>query len=136
MKAFLNKFVAALCLHRVESIPFAGKEFQDGVGVVENYLKNHLTEDNFNKISDVFAKVPVEENYQQIRGLFMDLNGYGISFSGADNPRWKTMTIKMKPYLAERTLNDATVFDIDRELMCDAAKEFCEVAGVPLWGVY
>ncbi len=133
VKAFLNKFIAALCRHEVDSIPFAGDAFQNGMSAMEKKLRDRLSPDDFEKIADVFVKDPVDEVYEHIRSLFMTLNGSGISFSGADNPQWRVMTIKMTPYLAERILKDATVLDMGKDLMDDVTKEFCEAAGVFLW---
>lgn len=127
---FLNKFIAALCLHGVTSIPFAGNEFQQGIGAIESLMSEHMDAEQFGKISDMFIRVPVEETYQEIRRMFMNLNGHGISFSGADNPLWTVMTIKMTPYAAHRILKDNTVLDINDELINEVATEFCEAAGV------
>lgn len=133
VNAFLNKFIASLCLHGVKTIPFAGNDFQNGIYAIECTLSNRLDAANMKKISDIFIKVPVEESYQQIRTMFMKLNGQGISFSGVDNPLWKTMTIKMNPYSAKATLADDSVLNIDESTINDITKEFCEVAGVPIW---
>lgn len=133
IKEFLKKFLAALCLHDVKTIPFSGEEFQNGIRVVEESLQEHLPENMFDDIADAFAKEPVDEVYRHICSLFMDFNGPQISFSGADNPRWTRMTIKMTPYMANRVLDDMSVFPIDRMLMNTIAEEFCEAAGVLLW---
>lgn len=133
INAFLNKFIASLCLHGVKTIPFAGDEFQEGISAMEHSLAAHLGAEDFKKISEAFVKVPVEESYQQIRMMFMKLNGQGISFSGADNPLWQTMTIKMNPYLAHGILSDHSVLDIDMDFMGEVTEEFCEAAGVQIW---
>lgn len=133
VREFLRKFLAALRLHNVETIPFTGDEFQNGIRVIEEVLKEQLPQDKFEDIADVFAKDPVDEVYRHIGSLFMDFNGPQISFSGADNPRWTHMTIKMTPYMADRVLEDMTVFPIDRVLMNTIAEDFCEAAGVLLW---
>ncbi|MBD5529342.1 MAG: hypothetical protein HDR02_13195 [Lachnospiraceae bacterium] len=130
---FLEKFVASLCVRGVTSIPFTGEEFQQGVCAMENVLHEHLNTVDFAKLSDMFIKVPVEETYQQIRTMFMNLNGHGISFSGVDNPMWSVMTIKMTPYRANKVLNDDSIINVDINLMNRIAEEFCEAAGVELW---
>lgn len=131
--SFLEKFVASLCLHGVTSIPFTGEEFQNGVCAMENVLHESLDEMKFSKLSDMFIKVPVEETYQQIRAMFMNLNGHGISFSGADNPMWSVMTIKMTQYRANKVLHDNSIIDVSIPLMDRITKEFCEAAGVEIW---
>lgn len=136
VNAFLNKFIASLCLHGVETIPFAGDEFQDGIKAVETALSEYLDEGDFIKISDIFVKVPVDETYQQIRTMFMNLNGQGIGFSGADNPMWRTMTIKMTPYAAQEELADTSVLNLDKDAMQRITEEFCEAAGVTIWEVF
>ncbi|MCI8269395.1 MAG: hypothetical protein HFG55_07030 [Lachnospiraceae bacterium] len=133
VKEFLRKFLAALRLNHVEAIPFTGDEFQNGIHAIEESLKEQLPQQMFEDIADVFAKEPVDEVYHHICSLFMDFNGSQISFSGADNPRWTRMTIKMTPYMADRVLDDMSIFPIDRTLMNTIAKEFCEAAGVLLW---
>lgn len=133
VKAFLNKFIAALSLYGVETIPFSGEDFQKGINVIDEKLRERLDVTEYKKIADAFVKVPVEESYQQIRGLFMNLNGQGISFSGVDNPMWNKMSIRVTPYAAGRILNDNTVFAIDKDIVNEITKEFCEAAGVTLW---
>lgn len=133
IRAFLNKFIASLCLKGKEVIPFAGEEFQQGIGAAEEYLKKHLSNEQYKMISSAFVKVPVEESYQQIRGMFMNMNGSGISFSGADNPMWTKMSIKMTPYLAARILQDDSVIDIDERDVNGAVDSFCNAAGVVGW---
>lgn len=130
---FLEKFVASLCMHGVTSIPFTGEEFQRGIGAIEGVLQEHMSAVDFAKLTDMFIKVPVEETYQQIRTMFMNLNGHGISFSGVDNPMWSVMTIKMTRYRANKVLNDNTIINIDIPLMNEIVKEFCEAAGVEIW---
>ncbi len=132
-RVFLNKFIASLCVKGIDSIPFAGEEFQDGISAVENTLKRDLPADKFNMIAEAFIKVPVEEIYQDICSMFMELNGYGISFSGANNPQWSTMTIKMQPYSARRIIADDSVFSINSQILNSITNEFCEAAGVPVW---
>lgn len=130
---FLEKFIASLCVRGVTSIPFTGEEFQHGVRAMEKVLHEHLDPLDFAKLSDMFIKVPVEETYQQIRTMFMNLNGHGISFSGADNPMWSVMTIKMTPYRANKVLNDNSIINVGKPLMDEIVEEFCDAAGVELW---
>lgn len=132
-RAFLNKFIASLSLKGVKVIPFAGDEFQSGITTLEKSLKARLLPDEFNKISEAFVKVPVEETYQEIRNMFMTLNGDGISFAGVDNPQWRKMTITRNPYLAQRILMDLSICDISSSLMDDLTKEFCEAVGISIW---
>ena len=136
IRVFLNKFIASLCLKGVDSIPFAVEEFQNGIKAVETKLREVLSIDDFNKLADAFVKVPVEEIYQDICSMFMTLNGYGIGFTGADNPQWNTMTIKMKPYSAQRIISDNSVFAINPDILSSITNEFCEAAGVPLWEMF
>lgn len=136
IRAFLNKFIASLCLKGVDAIPFADEEFQNGIAAIEKGLRCALPKDQFDLIADAFVKVPVEEIYQDICSMFMALNGYGISFSGADNPQWDTMTIKMQPYSARRILSDDSVFSINTDILSTITDEFCEAAGVPIWEVF
>ena len=67
IKEFLKKFLAALCLHDVKTIPFSGEEFQNGIRVVEESLQEHLPENMFDDIADAFAKEPVDEVYRHRR---------------------------------------------------------------------
>lgn len=133
VNVFLNKFIASLCLRGIKTIPFAGREFQLGISAIENVLRDELEEGEFRKLSEMFVKVPVDETYQQIRAMFMNLNGQGISFSGADNPMWKTMTIKMNAYSAQRELSDDSVLEMDKNFMNRITEEFCEAAGIVVW---
>lgn len=131
--AFLNKFVAALRLKNIERIPFVGKEFQDGIDAVKKTMKETLDEGQYSVISPVFAKVPVDEEYESIRNMFIHLNGDTINFTGADNPRWEYMTIKMNPYLAHKKLKDDSILNIDSDIFSKAAIMFCSAAGVDTW---
>ena len=131
--SFLEKFIASLCMHGVTSIPFTGKEFLQGICAMENVLHEHMNETEFAKLSDMFIKVPVEETYQQIKTMFMNLNGHGISFSGVDNPMWSVMTIKMTQYRANKVLADNSIINVSIPLMNQITEEFCEAAGVEIW---
>lgn len=131
--SFLEKFIASLCIHGITSIPFTGKEFQQGIFAMEKVLQEHMNEAEYAKLSDMFIKVPVEETYQQIKTMFMNLNGHGISFSGVDNPMWSVMTIKMTPYRANKVLTDNSIISVPISLIDQITKEFCEAAGVEIW---
>lgn len=133
MKAFLRKFIAALFMSGVESIPFSGERFQKGVEKMQESLKNSLSKQEYDRISDVFIKTPVQEMYNNIRDLLMSMNGDTISFMGVNNPYWTTATIKMNPYYAKKILNDKEICDIDNNKIQQAAKEFCDAAGVMVW---
>lgn len=136
IKTFLEKFIAELYTLGISSIPFAGEAFQKGVVKMQESLKKELSTQEYEKISDIFLKTPVQEMYNKIRDWLMDLNGDKISFVGADNPYWKTATIKMNPYYANKILSDYEICDIDNEIIKKATEEFCNGAGVLLWEEY
>lgn len=133
IKAFLNKFIASLSMHGVEKIPFSGSEFDEGISAIKNVLLENLKEKDYKLLADIFIQVPVQENYQQVKTMFMGFNGHGISFAGADNPFWETMSIKMNAYSAKRILADNTVLNFDEHFMSEVIEAFCEAAGVPIW---
>ena len=74
IKSFFKKFIAALYLSGVNTIPFAGNE-----------LKDSLAKKDYEMLSDIFVKSPVQEMYNNVRDLLMSLNGDTISFVGVDN---------------------------------------------------
>ena len=130
---FLKKFVASLYLAGVDSIPFSGKEFQEGIAKMQVSLKENLSEQEYEMISDIFIKTPVQEMYNRVRDLLMSLNGDTISFIGVDNPYWTHATIKMNPYYANKILQNQDICGIKSEIVREATKEFCEAAGVLVW---
>lgn len=136
LKTFIEKLVAALHKLGVNSIPFSGDEFQEGITAVEHQLEKTLSEDAFEQISDVFLKTPVEETYNYIKDLFMEFNGEHLSFVAVDNPYWQKATIKMTDYYASKILQDTSLVNIDEGVMEYVAKIFCENAGVELWENY
>lgn len=132
-RTFVEKLVASFCQIGVNSIPFSGEEFQVGIAAVEDELKNSLPEDEFDNVSDVFLKTPVEETYDDIKDIFMEFNGEHLSFVAVDNPYWQSATIKMSDYYANKILADNSLLDIDGTIMNRLARKFCEGAGILLW---
>lgn len=132
-RTFVEKLVAAFCKIGVNSIPFSGEVFQSGIAAMENELKNNLSESEFDNVSDVFLKTPVEETYDDIKDIFMEFNGEHLSFVAVDNPYWQSATIKMTDYYADKILADNSLLDISSTIMSSLAKKFCEGAGVIVW---
>lgn len=132
-KSFLKKFVASLYLSGVETIPFSGREFQNGVEKLQDELRKSLSKKQYDMLSDIFVKSPVQELYTQIRDLLMSLNGDAISFVGVDNPYWTKASIKMNSYYANRLLKDETECNISTNIIEKATEKFCEAAGVSSW---
>lgn len=130
---FLKKFVALLYSSGVSAIPFSGDEFQAGIRQMQASLEKNLSESEYEKLSDIFIKTPVQEMYNNVRDLLMSLNGDTISFVGVDNPYWSTATIKMNPYYAQKILADKEICSIKNEVIKEATKEFCSAAGVLVW---
>lgn len=133
IKSFLKKFVATLYLSGINTIPFAGNEFQRGIESMQGELKKSLTKEDYDKLSDVFVKSPVQEMYNNIRDLLMSLNGDTISFVGVDNPYWTRASIKMNNYYAYKLMKDKTECNIDSDVVKIATEKFCEAAGVMIW---
>lgn len=133
IKSFLKKFVAALYLSGVETIPFSGNAFQAGMKSMQDELKKNLSEEEYDMLSDVFVKSPVQEMYNNVRDLLMSLNGDTISFVGVDNPYWTKASIKMNDYYAYKLLKDQTTCKIDSTYIKCATEKFCEAAGVTIW---
>lgn len=132
-RTFVEKLVAAFYKIGVSSIPFSGEEFQAGIAAIEDELKNSLPENEFDNVSDVFLKTPVEETYNDIKDIFMEFNGEHLSFVAVDNPYWQSATIKMSDYYANKILEDNSLLDINAAIMNKLAKKFCEGAGILLW---
>lgn len=133
IKSFLKKFIAALYLSGVTTIPFAGSEFQKGIESMQKELKESLEKKDYEMLSDIFVKAPVQEMYNNVRDLLMSLNGDTISFVGVDNPYWTKASIKMNDYYAYKLMKDRTECDIDFDIVKSATEKFCEAAGVTVW---
>jgi len=133
IRVFLKKFLAALSLKNVREIPFSGDNFQEGIQAVESYLKENLDSLQFNNLSDMFIKTPVQETYSYIRDMFMDLNGDSIKFSAVQNPYWTNMSIMIDEDYASYILNDNTYLKIDKSIIENSAEKFIEKAGIRLW---
>lgn len=133
IKSFLKKFIAALYLSGVNTIPFAGDKFQKGIESMQKELKDSLAKKDYEMLSDIFVKSPVQEMYNNVRDLLMSLNGDTISFVGVDNPYWTKASIKMNDYYANKLMKDKTECGIDSDIVRSATEKFCEAAGVTIW---
>ena len=133
IKCFLKKFIASLYLSGVKSIPFSGNEFQNGIESMQAELKEALSNQEYEMISDMFVKSPVQEMYNKVRDLLMSLNGDTISFVGVDNPYWIKASIRMNDYYARKLMRDQSVCGIDSDKIRNATEKFCEAAGVAVW---
>lgn len=133
IKSFLKKFIASLYLSGVDTIPFSGNEFQMGIESMRSELKESLEEEDYERLSDIFVKLPVQEVYNKVRDILMSLNGDTISFVGVDNPYWTKASIKMNDYYAYKLMRDNTECNIDSEIIKNATDSFCEAAGVTVW---
>lgn len=133
IRIFLKKFLAALYLKKVTVIPFSDERFQEGIQAVEAYLKKDLDPNLFNKLSDMFVKTPVQETYNQIRDMLMDLNGDSIKFSALENPYWTDLTIAIDNRYATYLLDDNSYLNIERSIIENSADKFIEKIGVNQW---
>jgi hypothetical protein len=129
---FLRKFLAALYLIGVRDIPFSGEEYTLGVDALQNTLQDLLPEDKYDEISDVFIKTPVQEEYNQFRDMLISLNGDIIGFSAMKNPYWRTLSINMTRYYADKIMTDEDIGISDAQLFA-SANAFCDAAGVLVW---
>lgn len=130
IRIFLRKFLAALALQNKCSIPFSGDKFNNGIEAVEIYLQKKIETDLFDSLSEMFVKTPVQEVYSQISDMFMTYNGQFVKFSSVENPYWKKMTIEINKKDANHLLNDTEYLQIDRSIIEEASKMFCESAGI------
>lgn len=133
IKSFLKKFVASLYLSGISTIPFSGDEFQKGIESMQNELMESLSRQEYDMLSDIFVKSPVQEMYNNVRDLLMSLNGDTISFVGVDNPYWTKASIRMNNYYAYKLMKDKTECSIDSSIIKNATEKFCEAAGVTVW---
>lgn len=129
---FLRKFLAALYLIGVRDIPFSGEEYTLGVVALQNTLQDLLPEDKYDEISDVFIKTPVQEEYNQFRDMLISLNGDIIGFSAMKNPYWRTLSINMTRYYADKIMMGEDIGISDVQLFT-CANAFCDAAGVLVW---
>lgn len=130
---FLRKFLATLYTHGVQDIPLSGAEYNAGVSALEATLQEMLPEEAYDKISDVFLKTPVQEEYNQFRDALIELNGDVVGFSALKNPYWRTLSISMNQYYADKILKDDTDIGVDNDALYLLALNFCEAAGVSVW---
>lgn len=129
--AFLRKFLAVLYLKNVNAIPFSGIAYTNGVEAMQNYLIENISDDDYDKISDIFIKTPVQEEYTQLEDNLMHLNGDIVKFVAVDNPYWRVLSIKMFPFYAQKILDSQTDdLTITKEQYEQAALQFCHAAGV------
>lgn len=129
-RLFLKKFLAALSLDKVYSIPFSGDGFNNGIKAIDEYLANSLDESTYDSISEMFVKTPVQEVYSLIRDMFMTLNGDLIKFSSIENPYWTNIAIKIEEVEANYLLEDMRYLKIDRSIFTEVSRLFCKFAGL------
>jgi hypothetical protein len=127
---FLRKFLATLYLSGVNEIPFSGGAYTDGVNALQEYLFANISEDDYDRISDIFIKTPVQEEYAQLEDKLMHLNGDIVKFSAVDNPYWRFMTIKMPLFYAKKIIESQSNLSITQDEYKQAAINFCTAAGV------
>lgn len=130
VRIFLKKFLAALALENVTTIPFSGDQFNKGIADVDNFLIKSLDTDSYNSISEIFIKTPVQEVYSLIRDMFMALNGDSIKFNSLENPYWKDLVIIMKEDEANYLLDDTSHLSIERDIFVGASKIFRGSIGI------
>ena len=129
---FLRKFLAALYLIGVRDIPFSGEEYTSGVSALQTSLQGLLSEDKYDEISDAFLKTPVQEDYNQFRDMLISLNGDIIGFSAMKNPYWRTLSINMSQYYADKIMMNEDI-GISNIQLFKCANAFCDAAGVIVW---
>jgi hypothetical protein len=81
----------------------------------------------------MFVKTPVQETYNQIRDMLMDLNGDSIKFSALENPYWTDLTIAIDNRYATYLLDDNSYLNIERSIIENSADKFIEKIGVNQW---
>lgn len=130
IKTFLKKFVASLYLSGVKSIPFSGDGFQNGIESMQAALKASLSNQEYEMISDMFIKSPVQETYNKVRDLLMELNDDIVNVIRTDSLYCVSVDIQMNNYYAYKLMRDSSVCGIDSDKITEAADRFCEAAGV------
>ena len=125
--------MASLYQSGVRDIPFSGASYNAGVKALQSSLEKMVPEDTFEKVSDAFVKTPVQEEYNQLQDLLIELNGDIIGFSSMKNPYWRMLSINMTPYYAKKILDEPTSLQISNEQFSVIANHFCEAAGVDVW---
>ena len=130
---FLRKFLASLYQNGVRDIPFSGAAYNAGVRALQTSLEAMVPEETYESVSDAFVKTPVQEEYNQLQDMLIELNGDIIGFSSLKNPYWRTLSINMTPYYADKILHEATDLAITNEQFSRIAIDFCEAAGVVVW---
>jgi hypothetical protein len=125
-RLFIESFIAALSCIYIFKIPFANKDFRDGVKKLGEYLHEEMDPGIYTKIKSIFAVKPCEGNFQIFKQSLEKENGSYISFN---NPKWVSANITISPFIAEEILEKAEL-GIEKQLFIQAAKRFCEGAGI------
>lgn len=133
VSTFIRKLLASLYQCGVSDIPFSGASFTAGIEAVQASLQKMIPEETYDRISDVFIKTPVQEEYNQLQDMIMELNGDMIGFSSVKNPYWKLLSINMTPYYAKRILDEPSSLQITNNQYLEIANQFCNAAGVGIW---
>ena len=123
---FVRMFLAALFLQGADEIPFSGDSYTSGVTAVRDTLLTTLPEEQYDEISDMFVKTPVQEEYILLRNGLFALNRDVISIPYPYDPSCTRLKIRMTPYHAGKILQEDT--GIGRSLTIRCAKVFCEAA--------
>ena len=64
--------------------------------------------------------------------MLISLNGDIIGFSAMKNPYWRTLSINMTRYYADKIMTDEDIGISDAQLFA-SANAFCDAAGVLVW---
>ncbi len=126
---FTEGFICALSYLNVAHIPFGGYDFRNGIEKLKDYLISETDSiPAIEKIRPLFTKRPINGNYERMKQALESYNGSKVSFS-LDNPKWENANIRVAQGLASKILKESKC-NLPSELMINAAKKFCEGAGV------
>lgn len=126
---FIEKMLASLRLLEVERIPFSNEEFESGVEALHQYLKNKLSEGDYEKIELLFIKSPIQGTHDRFIDGIKYLNGSLIKFLSVQNPYWEEAFINMDKRDANNILpEDCSEGSLYKKTMIEAARTFYEGA--------
>jgi hypothetical protein len=128
-KLFVEGLISALKCLEVENIPFANLRFRDGVARLKDFIVGHKAEyAAIDDIEIIFVKRPPSGDYDRLKRAMEALNGTRLGFA-LENPKWESALIRTERKLAEEILEHPK-YDLPKEFMLKAAKEFCSGVGI------
>ncbi len=126
---FAEEFISAIKKLGFNSIPFAGRAFNEGVSKLSSFIEeNEESTTELKEVSIIFTPTPISGDYDRFIEALQGLNGRCLSFPLL-NPSLQVALIDTPEEVAEQILERKSS-NIPSEITMKAAEIFCAGAHI------